>query len=232
MTRRGNDASLVQDAAPMEQVRELLFGTQLKEMEVRFRRQEERFLREVSDARESLKKRLDSLENFMKSETSMLLHRLQEEQTERSEAIKAEQRERSEAVKTEQRERVEAFAQLGRDLAAATESLERKVSKLSSTLDATERELRQLLLSESGSLTDKIEGKYQDALQVIAKTASQIRDDMVYRSSLSGMFTECALKLSGQWAPDMDRVYVPVSGSNSNSSLEREVNDHDNDGSQ
>lgn len=217
MSKRVNDSSLVQDAAPMEQVRELLFGQQLKDMEIRFRRQEERFMREVSDARDSLKKRIDSLENFMKSETATLLHRLKEEQTERSETIKAEQRERaellkneqrerSEAMKNEQRERVEAFSQLGRDLAAANEAFERKMAKLSSTLDTTERELRQLLLTESGSLTDKIEEKYQDALSVISKTASQIRDDMVYRTSLSGMFTECALKLSGQWGSDMDHM--------------------------
>lgn len=228
MSKRANDASSVQDAAPMEQVRELLFGQQLKDMEIRFRRQEERLMRELSDARDSLKKRIDSLENFMKSETATILHRLKEETTERTETLKTEQRERGEAIKNEQRERAEAFkneqrersealkneqrervegmAQMGRDLASASEALERKIAKLSSTLDTTERELRQLLLTESGSLTDKIEEKYQDALNVISKTASQIRDDMVYRTSLSGMFTECALKLSGQWAAEMDHM--------------------------
>jgi DNA anti-recombination protein RmuC len=215
MNKRFGDTSLMQDAAPMEQVRELLFGQQLKDMEIRFRRQEERFLREVSDARESLKKRIDSLENFMKSETSTMLHRLKEEQDERVESIRTEQRERSELLKNEQRERAESFkneqrermeaiAQLGRDIASASETFERRMAKLSSNLDSAERELRQLLLSESGSLADKIETKYQDALGVIAKTASQIRDDMVYRTSLSGMFTECALKLSGQWSSDSD----------------------------
>jgi DNA anti-recombination protein RmuC len=215
MNKRFGDTSLMQDAAPMEQVRELLFGQQLKDMEIRFRRQEERFLREVSDARESLKKRIDSLENFMKSEAATLLHRLKEEQEERLESIKTEQRdraellkneqrERSEAVKNEQRERMEAVAQLGRDIASSAETFERRMAKLSSNLDSAERELRQLMLTESGSLTDKIETKYQDALGVIAKTASQIRDDMVYRTSLSGMFTECALKLSGQWNTESD----------------------------
>lgn len=224
MLKRSGDPGYPQEAAQMDQVRDLLFGAQLKDMETRFKRQEERFLREIADSRDALKKRLDSLENFMKSETATILHRLKEEQGERDEALKIEQRERGEsikaeqrermealkneqrdrleAVKSEQRERVEAFTQIAKDLAAAVETLERKIAKVSSTLDAAERELRQLLLSESGSLSDKIEEKYQSALDVMSNTAAQIRYDMVYRSSLSGMLTEVAVKLSGQWTPE------------------------------
>jgi hypothetical protein len=189
--------------ASMEQVRELLFGAQLKNMETRFQRQEERFQRELADSRNALKARLDSLENFMKSEISSLLNRLKDEQDERAEVIKAEQRERNENLKAEQRERVESIALLAKDLAAASESFERKLAKLSGSLDNTERELRQLLQAESGALTAKVEEKYQDALDALSKTASEIRRDMVYRSSFSTMLTEMAVKLSGQWLLDV-----------------------------
>ena len=74
-------------------------------------------------------------------------------------------------------------------------SLERTSAEVAPTLG----ELRQLLLAESGTLSAKIEEKYQNALDVLAGTAAQIRHDMVYRSSLSGMLTEVAVKLSGQW---------------------------------
>lgn len=210
--------------APMEQVREILFGAQLKDMEVRFKRQEERLLREIHDVKDSLKKRLDSLENFMKSEVSSLLERLRREQEEReavqraeqkerAEALQAEQRERMEALKNEQRERVEAqkaeererleaVARLAGDLTGASEAFERKLAKLSNTVDTVERDLRSLLLTESGSLTDKIEGKYSDALNVLAKTAAQIRSDMVYRTALSGMFAEMVGGLSRPWNED------------------------------
>jgi DNA-directed RNA polymerase subunit F len=195
----------------MEQVRELLFGTQMKEVDIRFQRQDERFERKIADVREALKTRLDSLENFMKSEMSSLLHRLKEEQSERDSALKDEQRERveglkseqherSEGLKNEQRERAEALAHLAKELASAVETFERKNSKVADTLDATERELRQLMMTENTALSSKIEEKYQDALSVLSRTAEQIRHDMVYRSSLSGMFTETALKLSGQWS--------------------------------
>ncbi len=210
--------------APMEQVREILFGAQLKDMEVRFKRQEDRLLREIHDVKDSLKKRLDSLENFMKSEVSSLLDRLkreseereatfkseqrdrqeaiQTEQRERVEALKNEQRERQEGARTEERERQEAVARLSVDLANTAEAFERKLAKLADTIDGAERDLRSLLLTESGSLTDKIENKYADALNVMAKTASQIRTDMVYRSALSGIFAEMVGCMSKPWSEE------------------------------
>ncbi len=233
MTKRGNEQPYTSEPAPMEQVRELLFGTQLKEMETRFQRQEERLQREINESRETMKKRLDSLENFMRSETASLLHRIKEEkaeseailkseqrdraeavkneQRERLEAIKNEQRERNEAVKNEQRERTENVTQLTKELSVATELFERKLAKVAGTLDIAEQELRRLLLSESGSLADKVEGKYHEALAVIATTAAEIRQDMVTRSGLAGMFTETAVKLSGHWTTDMSQLIAPHS---------------------
>ena len=214
MNKRPNENGFVPDQAPMDQVRDLLFGSQLKEMEIRLQRQEDKFQRELGDMRDSLKQRLDSLENFMKSEISTLLHRLKEEQEERNsvikveqrerlEGVKAEQRERAECMRNEQRERNEAVSQITKELNSAAETFERRVAKVASTLDAAERELRQLLLSESNSLSGKIEEKYQDALKALAKSSSQIRHDMVYRTSLSSMLTEVVVKLSGAWSPDV-----------------------------
>ncbi len=195
MSKRVSDSGQPETAS-MEQVRELLFGAQLKDMEIRFQRQEERFVRDVADAKDALRKRIDSLENFMSSEVTSILTRIKEEQKERDQSIKTEQRERAEYIKTEQRERVENIAKLASDLASAIETFERKVEKLSNTMDSTERDLRSLMLDESKSLSDKTEAKYQDALAVIAKTAAQIRHDMVYRTSLSSMLTEMVVKLS------------------------------------
>ncbi len=203
MNKRINEVHYGGETAPMDQVRDILFGAQLKDLETRFQRQEERFMREVADARDALKMRLDSLENFMKSENASLLNRIKEESAERESAQKAEQRERSEMLKNEQRERMEGLAQLSKDLAAAVEGFDRKLAKLSGTLDATEQDLRRLLQTESNSLAAKIEEKYQDALSVIAGTAAQIRHDMVYRSALAGLLTEVAVKLSTQWSGEM-----------------------------
>lgn len=196
------------EASSMEQVRELLMGTQLKDMETRMLRQEERFLQEIADLRDSIKKRLESLEHFMKSETSSLLHKLQEEkseratelkneQRERSENVKAEQRERAEALKKDKRDREEAIAQLAKDLDNREEALDRKLAALSTTLDTVEQDLRQLFFAESSRLSGAVEEKYKDALTALSRTAEQLRSDLVSRSSLSSLFTESAVKLAG-----------------------------------
>jgi len=186
------------DIVSMNQVRDLLFGTQLRDIEAHFQRQESRFQREVNDAREALKTRLDSLENFMRSEVASLLHRVNTEATERDAAVKA-----------EQRERIEAFNTLTSNIAAAEQALERRIVALSNTLDNAEQEIRKLVQAETNSLNNKIDEKYSAALQVISETASQIRHDMVYRSTLSSMFTAMAVKLSNQWSTDLMDVTNP-----------------------
>ena len=185
------------DLVAMNQVRDLLFGTQLKDIETRFQRQEARFQREVNDAKEALKTRLDSLENFMRSETASLVHRINTEAAERDAVLKA-----------EQKERIEAFNTLSSNIAASEKALERRLAALSSTLDNTEQEIRKLMQAETNSLNNKIDEKYEAALNVISETASQIRHDMVYRSTLSNMFTETAVKLSNQWTEDLVEVMV------------------------
>jgi uncharacterized membrane-anchored protein YhcB (DUF1043 family) len=192
----------------MEQVRELLMGTQLKDMENRILRQEERFMQEIADLRDTVKNRVESLENFMKSESSSLLHRLQEEKTERAAAIKNEQRERAETIKAEHKERAEAIkqdkrerddavAQVIKDMVKKEENLERKLAALSSTFDTAEQELRRLLLAESARLSAATEEKYKDALSALSRTAAQLRHDLVSRAALSGLFTENAVTLAG-----------------------------------
>ena len=185
------------DIVSMNQVRDLLFGTQLKDIEARFQRQETRFQREVNDAKEALKARLDSLENFMRSETASLLHRVNTEATERDAALKA-----------EQRERVEAFNTLAGNITAAEQAFERRITALSNTLDNAEQEIRKLVQTETNNLNNKIDEKYAAALNIISETASQIRHDMVYRSTLSSMLTAMAVKLSNQWSTDMTEVTI------------------------
>jgi uncharacterized membrane-anchored protein YhcB (DUF1043 family) len=203
-------AGKTSDAPSMEQVRELLMGTPLKDLEIQIQRQEERFMREIADMRASVKNRVESLENFMKSETASLLHRLQEEQTERAAAVKNEQKERAESLRTEQRERSEnmkkdraereqAIIQLTKSLAQTEEALERKIAALSGMLDTAEQELRKLMLAESARSSDKLEEKYKEALDTLAATASELRHDLVSRSTLSSLFTATAIKLSGEW---------------------------------
>ncbi len=194
--------------ASMEQVRELLMGTQLKDMENRILRQEERLMQEIAALRETGKNRADSLENFMKSESASLLHRLQEEKAERAAAIKNEHQERAEAIKEDRKDRVDAMkqdkrekddalAKMAKELAKSGDSFERKLAALSATLDTVERELRELLLAASARLSAAAEEKFKDAIAALSRTSGQLQSDLVSRSALSATFTEFAVRLAG-----------------------------------
>ncbi|PID76633.1 MAG: hypothetical protein CSB24_05595 [Deltaproteobacteria bacterium] len=196
------------EGSSMDQVRDLLMGTHLKDIEIRLQRQEETLLREISNLRENLQSRVESLENFMKNESASLLHRLQEEKTERvnllkreqkdrQTAVRSEQQERNAAVKEEKKEREDAVKRLTDELAAKEENLEAQIESLSSTLDSAEQGLRQLMLSESARLAKTMEEKYQEAMGAVRSTDAQIRHDVVSRSDISGMFTEAAMRFSG-----------------------------------
>ena len=192
----------VSDTSSMDQVRELLMGAKLKEIESHMQRQEERFLREIADIHDKLKNRVDTLENFMKSENATLVHRLKEEQAERAATLKNEQRELNESIKQGKRETGDALVKLAKDLALKEEALERKITALSGTLDTAERELRQLMLAENARLSDKVEEKYKESLVMLSNTAQQLRDDLVSRSSLSDLFNQMAVSLFGHKVAD------------------------------
>ncbi len=197
----------------MEQVRELLMGTHLKDMETRLQRQEKTFLRELANLRDTMQNRVDSLENFMKNEFASFLRRLQEEKAERTsqssnehrertDAIRAEQKERARCFKEEKKERQEAMKRLDQDLAAKEKEVERKFASVSSSLDAAEQGLRQLILSENVRLTQTLEERYQEVMDSLTNTALQIRHDVVSRSSLSAIFAEAAVRFSEHPADD------------------------------
>lgn len=204
MANNTNEPAQQAEGSSMEQVRELLFGAQMKEMETHLARQQEKFEHDLGDVNTALKTRLETLENFMKSEISSVLNRIAAEKAERESAQKDVKRNLDEATKAELRERSEAVTQLAKDIQAATEVFERKLATLSNSLDTTERELRELLLVESGSLTAKLEERYTQTLDSLKKTSEQIRQDMVHRNMLATLFTETAVKLSGQWTDGDD----------------------------
>src|SRR5271165_3649773 len=85
------DAAVAETAeasgASVDKIRDILFGSQIKNYEARFVRLEETLSRETSEIKDTLRRRLDSLEAFFKSETQSLGTRLKAERDEREETL-------------------------------------------------------------------------------------------------------------------------------------------------
>jgi hypothetical protein len=71
----------------LEKIRDILVGSQMREVEKRFARLEERLIKLSSDLRDDLNKSLASLETFVKKEIESLNHRFLTESNERRGAM-------------------------------------------------------------------------------------------------------------------------------------------------
>ena len=83
-----NDLTDGGGAAHLDKVREILFGGQMRDVERRFARLEERLLKETQDLKEDVRRRLDALEAFARKESESLADQLRGERSERLETTK------------------------------------------------------------------------------------------------------------------------------------------------
>ena len=180
----------------IEKVRDILFGTQMRDYEKRFVRMEERMGKEVSNLRDETKKRFDAIESYAKREVESLIDRLTVEQNERTELVKREAELLNSRLKAEQNERVEAIKELSRELKEADRLLEKRITQLDDQLSKTSRELRQQLLDQSKELSEVIRLKYEDAMAALERVARELRVDKVDRSKLSELLMGMALHLT------------------------------------
>jgi hypothetical protein len=72
----------------LDKVRDILFGGQMREVERRFARLEERLIKETQDLKEEVKRRLEALETFARKESESLAEQLRGERSERLESTR------------------------------------------------------------------------------------------------------------------------------------------------
>ncbi len=160
----------------LHKVRDILVGSQMRELDKKFSRLEERLVKECTDLRDETRKRLDSLENYIKEEADSLSARAKNEQVKRDEAVKA--------INEEQRK--------------LAESLEKKMADIDEEASKTQRELRSSILNQSQTLQDDIRQKYEEIVGLLERETYELRNEKTDRSQLAALFSELALRLNSQ----------------------------------
>jgi len=161
----------------VDKIREIIFGGQMRDYERRFSVLEERLLKEASDLRGEMNRRMDVLEGFVKKEIELLLGRLKVEQADRADAVK----------------------ELGLELKTATKTIEKRIATLDEVVSSGNRELRQQLLAQAKALSDDSQKRHQEITAALERRASQLQGDKIDREALAGMLTEVALRLKGEF---------------------------------
>jgi RNAse (barnase) inhibitor barstar len=164
------------ESGNLDKIRDILFGNQMRDYEKRFVQLEERLFKECNNLQENTTKRLDYLENYIKSEVDSFLARLKIEQTKRDESVN----------------------ELTQEFRTLIKALEKKVTQLDEQTAQNQREIRQQILEQSKNLDNDIRQKSQEILTVLEREAKELRTGKTDRSTLAALFAELAVRLNNE----------------------------------
>jgi DNA anti-recombination protein RmuC len=162
--------------ATVDKIREILFGSQIKNYETRFARLEDALSRETAEIKDTMRRRLDSLESFFKSETESLAARLKTERDEREETLNA----------------------ISRELKANTAQLSKKILDLDNRGAQDKSAARQELMAESRKLLDEIRQRNESLSSLVENRVQELRNTKTDRSALAALFVELAVRLKDE----------------------------------
>jgi methyl-accepting chemotaxis protein len=166
----------VREGANVDKIRDILFGSQMRDYDKRFARLEERLAKAADALRDDLKKRFDSLESFVQQEVESLHQRL----------------------KTEKSERLETLKELTRETRDSSKMLENRLSQLDEHLVAAQGDLRARILDQSKALLNEIQKSHSEMESSLEREAETLRNDKTDRATLADLLTEMALRLRGE----------------------------------
>ena len=165
------------EVANVDKIRDIIFGSQMRDYEKRFTRLDERLTADAQALREDTKKRFDTLEAFVQKEVDLLSQRLKAEKSERGEALK----------------------ELTREFRESAKSVDKRLSQLDDQLTKEAAALRNQLLEQSKQLTAEIEAKHRALSSALDREAQALRTDKADREALADLFTEMAMRLKNEF---------------------------------
>lgn len=164
-------------AGNVDKIRDILFGSQMKDYETRFSRLEETLLSQTAELRESTKKRLDGLETYLKKELEALQSRLKTERDERSETVK----------------------QVAREVKDLGEALSRKLREIEDHSSESERGLREQILQQSKDLLEEIQARHTELSSLVDRRIQDLSTSKTDRAMLGALLTEMAMRLTDEF---------------------------------
>lgn len=161
----------------LDKVRDILFGTQMRESDRKLARLEEHWLKEYADLKEDTRIRFETLEVFVKKELESLSERLKSEQNARHDAVRD-------------------FSQ---ELKEVGKIFEKRFSQIEEQGSKAQRDLRQQILDQSRTLRDETWGKYRELSEAISRDIQELRLEKTDRASLAALLAEVAMQLNNQY---------------------------------
>jgi DNA anti-recombination protein RmuC len=164
-------------AANLDKVRDLLFGGQMRDYDRRYTDLEDRILRETSELREDVVKRLSAIEALLSREIDALNERVRAERDDRSTAAR----------------------ELARQLDDTAQTFEKKTTQLDDQIARGLRDMRQQLHDQHHQLSDDLKRQADQILERLARESQQLQSDKTDRASLAALLNEMAMRLTDEF---------------------------------
>jgi len=161
----------------LDKVRNILFGAQSREYERQLTNLQQHVERELSTMKETMRRRFDELQTFVKEEDDALNKRLVAEQKKREDGI------------TEQ---ADALKALNKALKAGLAELDEKNTEGARTL-------RQRILEQSKELSDEMQHRFDTLSSLVRDENTSMRDEKADRQALADLFEEMSSRLRGDF---------------------------------
>jgi DNA repair exonuclease SbcCD ATPase subunit len=165
------------EGANVEKIRDILFGSQMRDYEKRFVRLEDTVTKALETLREDMTKRLDTLSSYMKEEVDSLGQRIKAEKSERSEVVK----------------------EISREIKDGSKIVEKKLSQLEEQISDEHTELRAKMLEHSKSVSAEIDKLRRDTTAALTREVEALRDEKTDREGLADLFSEFSLRLKNKF---------------------------------
>jgi hypothetical protein len=164
-------------AGNVDKIRDILFGSQMRDYENRFLRLEETLTKEAADLKETTRKRFEGLEAYLKKELESLHARLKAEREERSDADKL----------------------LSRELKELADVLGKKIAEADDHVTEAHGQLRADILQQSKDLSDEMHQKQDEIASALDRRFKELRNNKADRALLADLLTEVALRLKDEF---------------------------------
>ena len=167
----------------IDKVRDILFGTQVRQYEQKFKHLEDLIQKEIANLRSETTKSADMLETYVKKELEAL----------------------SEQVKNEQTERTESVEELSGKIDRTVKNLEKKTGQLSEKVLASQRDLQEQILQQSKSLMEEIRSQNSQISSSLDQSVDELRTEKMDRLAFANLLMEVAMRLKDEFKiPDME----------------------------
>lgn len=169
--------ALGETSGNLGQVRDILFGSQMRDYDKRFARLEERLVSDIQSLKDDVRNQFESLETYVNKEVESLIDRLKDEQADRVSAVK----------------------EVTKEVSDLTRTVEKRTTKLDEQLTKVERDTRQQILDQSKTLRDETQQKFDELRRVLENEAGELRDSKTDRAMLADLMTEVAMRLRNEF---------------------------------